>query len=316
MHELPNRCFHAGPQFYKGFYHLFYQYDPFAALWGNITWGHAVSKDLIHWQYVDDAAIQGGPGWYDLRGAWSGSATRMEDGSPAMMYTGWSNVSDVIQVQTQSLILPVNASDPLLKYWYKSEANPVIVAEAFMNPQFFRDPTEGWRGKDGDWRILLGGQTADGGGTAYVYKSSDFVNWTYVKELAVVNGTDMWECPDLYPVALLGKEGLATLDMTPGGKNGPVTHVVKVSLNDQRHDYYTLGTYDEDTDSFKATDASVDVGLGLRYDYGKFYASKTFFDYSTKRRILWGWINESTSDQNAIITGWSGLQVRFGIRSQ
>lgn len=44
-----------GPLFYKGWYHLFYQYNPDAAVWGNITWGHAVSKDLIHWRYLHTA---------------------------------------------------------------------------------------------------------------------------------------------------------------------------------------------------------------------------------------------------------------------
>ncbi|CAM6098526.1 unnamed protein product [Calypogeia fissa] len=299
-----------GPMYHNGYYHLFYQYDPFAALWGNITWGHAVSKDLIHWKYVDDAAIRGGPGWYDLLGAWSGSATKLLDGTPAMMYTGWSNVSSVFQIQTQNLVMPVNASDPLLKYWKKSDANPVIVAEPSMNASFFRDPTEAWRGKDGDWRILVGGQlpgSTFAPGTAYVYKSKDFVKWEYVHVLHSVFGTGMWECPDFYPVALSGKTGLEASAMS-GGENGLLKHVMKVSSNNEKHDYYTLGTYDADNDTFTADDPSLDVAIGLRYDYGKFYASKTFFDYKQSRRILWGWINESTSDQNAVVAGWSGLQ--------
>jgi beta-fructofuranosidase len=53
----------------------------------------------------------------------------------------------------------------------------------------------------------------------------------------------------------------------------------------------------------------MDSGVDLRYDYGKFYASKTFFDGAMNRRILWGWINESDSESDDIKKGWSGLQV-------
>jgi len=76
----------AAPMYYKGYYHLFYQYNPHAAVWGNITWGHAVSEDLIHWQYLEDALEP--DQWYDAMGVWSGSATTNNDGIPFILYTG------------------------------------------------------------------------------------------------------------------------------------------------------------------------------------------------------------------------------------
>ncbi len=109
--------FLLGPLYYKGYYHLFYQYDPYAAVWGNIVWGHAVSTDLIHWRYLEEALV--GSEWYDIYGCWSGSATLLDDGTPVILYTGWSNASAVIQSQTQNLVFPANASDPLLLKWVK-----------------------------------------------------------------------------------------------------------------------------------------------------------------------------------------------------
>jgi len=79
-------------------------------------------------------------------------------------------------------------------------------------------------------------------------------------------------------------------------------------LDLKKHDYYSVGTYNEDTDEYTADDSSLDTGLGLRYDYGKFYASKTFYDQSSGRRILWGWANESSSVLDDIEKGWSSVQ--------
>ncbi|KAL2610853.1 hypothetical protein R1flu_022545 [Riccia fluitans] len=295
-----------GMMYFKGWYHLFYQYNPFGALWGNIVWGHAVSKDLIHWKYLDDEfAIVGGPDWYDIYGAWSGSTTFLDDGTPAMLYTGWSNVSSEVQIQTQNLALPVDKNDPLLRRWYKSAANPVIVAEPWMDATKFRDPTEAWKGKDGYWRTLIGARLTDNvTGTAHIYKSKDFIKWKYTHDIHSLNGTGMWECPDIYPVWEERKDGLGVSASYPG-----IKHVMKVSLDNNKHDYYSVGVYNEETHTFTADQPSIDVGIGLRYDYGKYYASKSFFDQKTGRRILFGWVNESDSDLDAITSkGWSGIQ--------
>ena len=58
-----------------------------------------------------------------------------------------------------------------------------------------------------------------------------------------------------------------------------------------------------------ADDAAIDVGIGLRYDYGKFYASKTFYDPAKKRRVLWGWVGETDSERADVAKGWAGIQV-------
>lgn len=289
-----------GPLYYKGWYHFFYQYNRDAAVWGNITWGHAVSKDMVHWRYLHTALK--GDQWYDVKGIWSGSATFLPSGVPVLLYTGWSNESH----QIQAMAVPEDPSDPLLREWDKPDHNPIAVAPPGFNTSQFRDPTTAWRGDDGLWKMVVG---AVGGpdqltGMAPLFTSKDFNHWTYTgKSIQEIHGTGMWECPDFFPVPLSGRHGLETSVMGAG-----VRHVLKVSLDLKKHDYYSTGFYNETTDQYTAEDKRLDTGLGLRYDYGKFYASKTFFDQNKNRRILWGWANESSSVQDDIDKGWSSVQ--------
>lgn len=77
----------------------------------------------------------------------------------------------------------------------------------------------------------------------------------------------------------------------------------------QPHDYYTIGSYDADREKLVPDNKGLTGSRSdLRYDYGKFYASKTFFDSVKNRRILWGWINESDSYTDDIKKGWAGIQ--------
>ncbi|GLT25584.1 hypothetical protein SLA2020_007050 [Shorea laevis] len=171
-----------------------------------------------------------------------------------------------------------------------------------INPKYFRDPTTAWKGPDGKWRVLVGNQM-NGHGQAVLYTSTDFVRWTRSRNpLHSSNKTTMWECPDFYPVSINGKYGVDNSSQDKFTK-----HILKASIINT-HDYYILGNYSVKTDHFSPdTDFKGDAS-DLRYDYGKFYASKTFFDSSKKRRILWAWIPESDTDSDDIKKGWPGLQ--------
>ncbi|CAI9093775.1 OLC1v1029346C1 [Oldenlandia corymbosa var. corymbosa] len=286
-----------GPLLYKGWYHFFYQYNPFGAIWGNIVWGHAVSKDLIHWRHLPIAMVP--DQWYDANGVWTGSATILPDGKVVMLYTGSTNES----VQVQNLAYPADPCDPLLVKWVKYPGNPVLVPPPGIHHKDFRDPTTAWSTKDGKWRITIGSKL-NKTGISLVYDTDDFKTYRLLNEvLHGVPGTGMWECVDFYPVSRVGENGLDT-----SYNDQTVKHVMKASLDDDRNDYYAIGTYDPVQGKWVPDDPTIDVGIGMRYDYGVFYASKTFYDQEKRRRILWGWITETDSEAADIAKGWASVQ--------
>ncbi|KAL2229293.1 UNVERIFIED_CONTAM: Beta-fructofuranosidase, insoluble isoenzyme 1 [Sesamum indicum] len=283
--------------YYNGIYHLFYQYNPKGAVWGNIVWAHSVSKDLINWKTLPNAIYPSKP--FDKYGCWSGSATILPGNKPVILYTG---IVDEKNTQVQNYAVPANLSDPYLREWIKPDNNPLIVADKSINKTAFRDPTTAWLGRDRHWRLSMGGRRRHRG-IAYLYRSKDFIHWVKAKHpLHSTARTGNWECPDFFPVSVSGKNGLETSVMDPN-----VKHVLKVSLDVTRYEYYTLGTYKND--KYIPDKNMIDGWNGLRYDYGNFYASKSFFDPSKNRRILWGWANESSSTADDIKKGWAGIQL-------
>ncbi|CAN1129886.1 Acid beta-fructofuranosidase 2, vacuolar, partial [Linum perenne] len=80
------------------------------------------------------------------------------------------------------------------------------------------------------------------------------------------------------------------------------------SLDDDRHDYYAIGSYDELNAKWVPDNPGNDVGIGITYDYRIFYASKVFYDQSKQRRVLWGWIGESDSEATDVRKGWASLR--------
>eukprot|EP01120_Amphizonella_sp_Union-15-10_P013256 TRINITY_DN6131_c0_g1_i2.p1 TRINITY_DN6131_c0_g1~~TRINITY_DN6131_c0_g1_i2.p1 ORF type:complete len:542 (-),score=99.75 TRINITY_DN6131_c0_g1_i2:112-1737(-) len=263
-----------GPVYYKGYYHLFFQYNPNAPIWGDMHWGHAVSKDLAHWQILPIALFPDQP--YDTAGAFSGSITIGDDGTPIIMYTGQGRDG----IETQCVAIPSDPSDPLLTSWVKPPYNPVILTPPQgVNPTNFRDDTTAWK-INGVWYVAIGAEL-NGVGAVLVYASTNFKNFSYVGPLWTNKDHGyMWECPDFYPI---GNQ-----------------YVLKYSADPETRDYWTIGSYN--TTSHRFTPTSQTVLL----DYGKFYASKTFFDPVKNRRILWGWVAEE--DTQGPSRGWQSVQ--------
>uniref|UniRef100_A0A0E0JU30 beta-fructofuranosidase n=1 Tax=Oryza punctata TaxID=4537 RepID=A0A0E0JU30_ORYPU len=284
--------------YYNGIYHEFYQYNPNGSVWGNIVWGHSVSTDLINWIRLEPAIEGNTPS--DINGCWTGSATILTGDQPVIIYTG----ADTEKRQVQNIVLPKNRSDPYLREWTKPKNNPLIepVGPGFNSNQF-RDPTTGWIGPDGLWRIAVGAEL-NGYSAALLYKSKDFMQWTRVDHpLYSSNASTMWECPDFFAV-LPGKNN--GLDLSAAIPNG-AKHVLKMSLD--YCDKYMIGVYDLKHDMFVPDTVLDDRRLWLRIDYGNYYASKSFFDSKKGRRIIWGWTNETDSTSDDVAKGWAGIHL-------
>ncbi|XP_065849836.1 beta-fructofuranosidase, insoluble isoenzyme CWINV1-like isoform X1 [Euphorbia lathyris] len=287
-----------GPMWYEGFYHLFYQYNPNGPLFGDkMVWAHSVSSDLINWIHLKHALYPTES--YDINSCWSGSVTILPGNKPVILYTG----IDANHTQVQNLAMPKNLSDPLLIEWVKFSENPVMIPPNGVKRDDFRDPTTAWLGPDGKWNVIIGA-TMNNRGIAFLYQSIDFVNWTKHEDPLYSSAkTGMWECPDFFPVPINSTDGVDTSYF-----NADVKHVMKASISFNAHDYYSIGSYIPQIGKYIPFHDLTGSTSDLRYDYGKFYASKTFFDSFKKRRILWGWVNESDSTEDDVKKGWSGLQ--------
>ncbi|XP_020149510.1 fructan 6-exohydrolase [Aegilops tauschii subsp. strangulata] len=299
-----------GPMYHKGVYHLFYQYNPLGAMWGtgNLSWGHSVSRDLVNWVALHTALDPTAP--FDANGCWSGSATVLPSGVPALLYTG----IDAHKVQVQNVAFPKNPADPFLREWVKPSYNPVILHPADVPGDSFRDPSTAWIGSDGMWRIAVAAKVGGpmGIASALVYRSKELRRWKRnASPLYTSRAAIMVECPDLFPVVRPDTEE-GRLDYASIAATGAVRHVLKLSVMNTTQDYYAVGRYDDTADTFtpqEDVERNIDdCRTWRRIDYGHVYASKSFFDAGKNRRVLWAWANESDSQADDIARGWSGVQ--------
>ncbi len=262
-----------GFSYYYGKYHMFYQYHPYESKWGPMHWGHAVSEDLLHWEYLPAALAPDEV--YDRDGCFSGSAITLPDGRQLLMYTGVvkeHQVNDTYRdVQTQCIAVGDGVD------YEKYTGNPVIDEKDLpkgCSRYDFRDPKI-WQKKDGTYCCVVGNRPADGSGQILLFTSPDCFHWSF-KKVLIENRKrfgKMWECPDLFE--LDGKWVLLTSpqDMLPEGyeyHNGNGTLCL-------------IGDYDEETDTFtEQYDQAIDYGID-------FYAPQTVLT-PDGRRVMIGWM--------------------------
>jgi beta-fructofuranosidase len=254
---------------WDGRYHLFYQYNPLAARWGVIHWGHAVSSDLVHWADLP-IALSPTPGGPDADGCWSGCIVN-NGGVPTMLYTG-------LRERAQRPCLAT--SDDGLLTWRKHSSNPVIaVPPSDVDAIDFRDHCV-WQEED-FWYQVIGGKIADVGGAALLYRSRDLIEWEYLHPLCVGDQTatgTIWECPDFFQL---------------GDK-----HVLLISPIPLRKTLYMVGTYADHRFTPERIEV-LDAG-------GHYYAPQSMRD-AQGRRLIWGWVWEGRDEPAQLAAGWAGV---------
>ena len=277
-----------GPIWWKGKYHMFYQLNPHAAVWGDMHWGHAASTDMVHWKHLP-IALAPTPGGPDSEGCFSGSAV-VFNGVPTFIYTGVQNAppeqATIRSSKLREEQMLATAEDENLLHWKKAPEPVIATPPSSIKVTGFRDPCP-WKEDDG-WYLAVGSGERDKAGCVLLYRSQDLRHWEYLHPLTwgnpngnqIVNpaGSDkMWECPDFFP---LGDRHC--LYYSTAGKA-----------------IWTTGHYDRKTHTYTPEQ----TGL---LDHGAYYAPKSFLA-PDGRRILWGWIQERRPEAEYSAAGWAGM---------
>ncbi|MBT2697451.1 glycoside hydrolase family 32 protein [Bacillus sp. ISL-40] len=266
-----------GMVFFNNEYHLFYQYHPFGTTWGPIHWGHAVSKDLIHWEqlpialYPDEhGAIFSGSAVVD----WNNTSGLFQNGPGLVaIYTSADNYPNSDRPrQRQSLAYSTDNG----RTWTKYEGNPVL---SDVNITDYRDPKVFWHAVTNKWVMVLAT-----GQSATIYTSPNLKDWEFASEFGNNAGSHdgVWECPDLFQLPVDGDENIQKW-------------VLFVSIGDN-HDFkegsrtqYFIGDFDGTTFVNENTDETI-----LWMDHGRDnYAGVSWSDIPAEdgRRIYIGWMS-------------------------
>lgn len=184
--------------YFKGYYHVFYQFHPYAAQWGLCHWGHVRSRDLIHWEELPVALVPGDQN-VDEGGCFSGSAI-VKDNRLYLIYTGHHYYDDGDQDHFWENQNVAYSDDGI--HFTKAAENPVISAPA-DNAQDFRDPKV-WQ-HDGHYYLVIGSREKEVDlGRLLLYRSDDLLHWTALGPIAKSTNQStegrMWECPDLFTI--------------------------------------------------------------------------------------------------------------------
>ncbi len=270
---------------YKGKYHVFFQYAPFDVEGGLKFWGHYTSEDMIDWKYEGTALYPDSS--YDCHGVYSGSAL-VDDGKLHLFFTGNVKIDgdyDYINEGRETSTLHVESEDGI----HFSNKEEVISFSEY--PEEFtchiRDPKV-WK-ENGKYLMVLGGRLKGDKGAVLVYESGDLKEWKLLRTITTpeVFGY-MWECPDYFEL-----DGEKILSVSPQG----LTREEFRFQNIYQSGYFIL-----------KEDGSVDVKDFREWDMGfDFYAPQTFTDVQG-RRILIGWMGMPDADEEyvnkTIEEGW------------
>ena len=257
-HHTPKRGWMNDPNgmFYKdGVWHLFYQYNPYGSMWGNMHWGHSSSADLVHWK--DEGVALAPDAWGTM---FSGSCVT-DNGNIVAMYTTSRPTPFGGDVQAQCIAFSKDNGKTFRKY----EGNPVLTAEE----KDFRDPRPFWNEDIKAWNLILAV-----GQEMRIYSSPDLKKWKYESSFGKEYGCHggVWECPDLFPIGQ-PKKWVLICNINPGGPfGGSATQ-------------YFVGQFD----GHKFTCEHQDTRW---MDYGKdHYATVSFCNAPDNRRTVMAWMS-------------------------
>jgi fructan beta-fructosidase len=283
-----------GMVYHQGEYHLFYQHNPDTTVWAPMHWGHAVSKDLVHWEHLPVALypdslgmIFSGSAVVDHQNT-SGLGTK---DNPAMVaiYTYHNAAGEKAgrnDYQTQGLAYSLDKG----RTWTKYKNNPVLKNPGIRD---FRDPKVTWYEKGKKWIMTLAV-------TDHIsfYSSPDLITWKRESDFGAGIGGHggVWECPDLFklPVDGSGEEKwVLIVNINPGAPNGGSGGQYFVGAFDGKK-FVLDKQFQAQLNGQAGVPGAVKKGEGIWLDYGKDnYAGVTWSDVPAAdgRRLFMGWMS-------------------------
>ena len=288
FHFSPNRKWMNDPNgmvYFEGEYHLFYQYYPGGTVWGPMHWGHAVSRDLVHWDHLPVALYPDSLGYIFSGSAvvdWNNSSGLGVDGRPPLIAIFTYHDPDGEKAKRSDYQCQgIAFSNDKGRTWTKYEGNPVLPNTGPVPG--FRDPKVFWNDSSGQWVMALAVYDH-----VEFWGAKDLKNWAHLSDFGKEWGVHagVWECPDLFPLKVEGSDEqkwVLLLSINPGGPNGGSAT------------QYFVGHFDGKTftldDSF-SRDVTDETAVWL--DAGRDnYAGVTWSDVPIEdgRRLFLGWMS-------------------------
>jgi sucrose-6-phosphate hydrolase SacC (GH32 family) len=280
---------------HEGLYHLFYQNNPQGTDHANMSWGHAVSSDLIHWRDRPVAILCD-----EAEQIFSGSivvdeANTSGFGEPgssplvAVYTSAYAEDSPFQGLQAQSLAYSLDRGET----WTKHEGNPVLDrgSRGFRDPKVFR-----YTGPTGPYWVMIAVEAAER--RAVLYRSEDLRSWTHLSDFEAEGKLGrIWECPDLFPLAVDGDPShlkwvlIVSIDREEGEGGSAVV--------------YFVGDFDGVT--FTPRPRQPDQPEWEWLDRGRdYYAAVSYNNAPDNRRILLGWMNNWDYARALPTSPWRG----------
>lgn len=294
FHFSPQRNWTNDPNglvYFEGEFHLFFQYNLFGDKWGHMSWGHAVSPDLVHWRELP-VALPEENGVMIFTGSividTDNTSGFCRGNRPCMVaiYTGHTPAATgKPALQTQNLAF----SNDRGRTWTKFAGNPVLN----LNKTDFRDPGVFWSAESKRWIMAV---SLPNDHQIRFYGSADLKKWERLSEFGPAGATGgQWECPDLFPLPVDGSPAktrwVLKVGLNPGGLQGG------------SGEQYFVGRFDG-TRFINDNPTSV----ALWSDYGKdCYCALTFNHLPPgEKAVMLGWMNNWQYANQVPTSPWRG----------
>ncbi|MFC9351665.1 glycoside hydrolase family 32 protein [Arthrobacter sp. NPDC057013] len=299
-----------GLVFHDGLYHLFFQNNPYGNVWGNMSWGHATSHDLLHWteQPVAIACdetedIFSGSVVVD-HGNTSGFGTPDSPALVAIYTSAYKAASEHSGTQAQSLAYSTDAG----MTWWKYDGNPVLTRNSahFRDPKVFR-----YEGEQGACWVMVAVEAQHQ--KVVLYRSDDLKSWDSLSEFGPANAdSGEWECPDLFPLPVDGDpeniKWVLIVNVNPGAVAGGSGGQYFIGQFDGEHfvpDAGSLAVPGGVSALGDSAEAATALQQCLWLDWGRdCYASVSFSNVPDGRRIIIGWMNNWDYANHLPTTPW------------